>query len=202
LRANTAPLLAFDNIDAVQFAADRDDWFHLLATEVQAGRLRVIAAAASGAVTVGPEWAQVSVAPVGQAFLGEYLDVTLPDGPLPSRGDQQAIVTLSHGHLGTLIVVLSLWFRAQMQPGFDWRTVAAQLPIPMVDGGSIPRPALPASDHTDGAQTPNGGELQRPTNRAVASAVPTSSPFTVGNTGWLVVAALLLVIVVWYWGSR
>lgn len=196
LRAYTAPLIAFDNIDAPQFTADRDVWLQLLATEVQAGRLRVIAAAATGFVA-GGSWRHVVLAPVGPAFLREYLDVTLPEGPQLSRQDQQFVVTASRGHLGTMIVVLTLWFRSLTDPDFDWRSVALQHASDMSHETDVPAPPITERLET-GATTP-GGEHSIPTETAAQSikrAVPSA---VVGIPGWLVLLAGVGMLMVWFW---
>ena len=199
LRTGTAPLLALDNIDAPQFAESRLDWQAQLATEVRAGRLRIIAAAEHPDAVV-PDWQRVDLAPVGQSFLREYLDVTLPDGPHPSRADQQFIVNACHGHLGTLILLLTLWYRSLKQPDFDWRTVAVHL-----SGENSPPltvPALPAAASAHVGDMPTGGELLRPVNDAVESSKHALRTGLVGMRGWVILVALVVVFFLWYWGSR
>lgn len=196
LRAKSAPLIAFDNIDAPQFRAVRATWMQFLAEEVHAGRLRVIAAATSGFVG-GGDWVHIPLAPVGQAFLSEYLDVTLPEGPQLSRQDQHFVVAASRGHLGTMIVVLSLWFRSLTEPDVDWRAVALQHTNALSEAAGTPIP--PSTEGAEGAPGTTGGEHSLPRARAVESVTPTDPSELVGISGWLVLGAFVVMLIVLYW---
>ena len=200
LRPDTAPFLAFDNIDAPQFDAHRDTWMTQLANEVAAGRLRVIAAA-SQLNTVPPPWEQVSLGPVGQSFLREYLDVSLPDEPHPDRADQTQMLALAHGHVGTLIIVLTLWYRAHRQHDLDWRALAAALTPPQPTqttpdpGYHVAAPPTTTADDSSGDApeiAPSASRL-----RAPVAAVP-----AVVNLGWMLLAVTVICAAVWIWGSR
>ena len=200
LRPDTAPFLAFDNIDAPQFAAHRDAWMTQLAHEVAAGRLRVIAAA-SQLHTVPPFWEQVSLGPVGLSFLREYLDVSLPDEPHPDRADQTQMLALANGHMGTLIIVLTLWYRAQRQHDLDWRALAAALTPPQPTQ-TTPDPgyhvAAPPAATADDA----GGEAPEIAPSVSQLGASVAAARTKGNLGWLLLAVTVICVAVWMWGSR
>ncbi len=200
LRPDTAPLLAFDNIDALQFAPHRDAWMAQLARECAAGRLRVIAAASQLDV-VPSAWEFVHLSPVGQSFLREYLDVCIPDGPHPDRADQTYMVTHARGHVGTLIVILTLWYQAQRQADLDWRTHAAALtpPAPVQSTSAPYRQADTAPGSTTGAI---GGELPVPAPSAPPLSKPMAEGITVGNLGWFLVVSVLIGASIWMFGGR
>ena len=200
LRPDTAPLLAFDNIDAPQFAPHRDAWMAQVAGESAAGRLRVIAAASLLDAVPSP-WEQIHLGPVGQSFLREYLDVCIPDGPHPDRADQTYMVAHARGHVGTLIVILTLWYRAQRQADLDWRALAAAL--------TPPQPVQPTSapyvqaDESPGTTTdPIGGESPMPAHSAPPSTKPMADGITVGNLGWFLLVSVLIGVFIWIFGGR
>ena len=200
LRPDTAPLLAFDNIDAPQFAPHRDAWMAQVAGESAAGRLRVIAAA-SLLDAVPAKWEQIHLGPVGQSFLREYLDVCIPDGPHPDRADQTYMVAHARGHVGTLIVILTLWYRAQRHADLDWRALAAAL--------TPPQPVQPTSapyvqaDVSPGTTTdPIGGESPMPAHSAPPSTKPMADGITVGNLGWFLLVSVLIGVFIWIFGGR
>lgn len=200
LRPATAPFLAFDNIDALQFAPHRDAWMAQLANECAAGRLRVIVAASQLDV-VPSAWELVHLGPVGQSFLREYLDVCIPDGPHPDRADQTYIVAHARGHVGTLIVILTLWYRAQRQADLDWRALAAALPPPQ-QVQSIGGPRIQA-DVSPGSTTETiGGELLMPAHSAPPSTKPMADGITVGNLGWFLLVSVLIGAFIWMFGGR
>lgn len=126
LRAPTAPLLALDNTDATQHTDTIGAWLGELATACAAGQVRVIAAAGEGMV-LPTGCARIGLSAVGQSFLTEYLSVMLPDGPHPNRAEQQFIVTVARGHLGTLITTLVLWYQARLDNDGDWQARAIGL---------------------------------------------------------------------------
>lgn len=197
LRPATAPLLAFDNIDAPQFAPHRDAFMAQLANECAAGRLRVIAAA-SQLDAVPAVWERVHLGPVGQSFLSEYLDVCIPDGPHPDRADQTYIVVHARGHVGTLIVILTLWYRAQRQSDLDWRTLAAALTPPQ-QVQSIGGPRIQAEVSPGSTTDPIGGESTMPAHSAPPSTKPVADGITVGNLGWFLLVSVLIGMSIWIW---
>jgi hypothetical protein len=193
-------LLAFDNIDAPQFAPHRDAWMAQVAGESAAGRLRVIAAASLLDAVPSP-WEQIHLGPVGQSFLREYLDVCIPDGPHPDRADQTYMVAHARGHVGTLIVILTLWYRAQRQADLDWRALAAAL--------TPPQPVQPTSapyvqaDESPGTTTdPIGGESPMPAHSAPPSTKPMADGIRVGNLGWFLLVSVLIGVFIWIFGGR
>ena len=200
LRPDTAPLLAFDNIDALQFAPHRDAFMAQLANECAAGRLRVIIAA-SQLDSVPAKWEQIHLGPVGQSFLREYLDVCIPDGPHPDRADQTYMVAHARGHVGTLIVILTLWYRAQRHADLDWRALTAALTPPQAGH------AMSAS-HTQADASPlstaehTGGELPVPAHSAPPSTKPMADGITVGNLGWFLLVSVLIGVFIWIFGGR
>ena len=197
LRPATAPLLAFDNIDAPQFAPHRDAFMAQLANECAAGRLRVIAAA-SQLDAVPATWERVHLGPVGQSFLREYLDVCIPDGPHPDRADQTYMVVHARGHVGTLIVILTLWYRAQRQSDLDWRTLAAALTPPQ-PVQSIGGPRIQAEVSWGSTTDPIGGESPMPAHSAPSSTKPVADGITVGNLGWFLLVSVLIGMSIWIW---
>ena len=197
LRPATAPLLAFDNIDAPQFAPHRDAFMAQLANECAAGRLRVIAAA-SQLDAVPAVWERVHLGPVGQSFLSEYLDVCIPDGPHPDRADQTYMVVHARGHVGTMIVILTLWYRAQRQSDLDWRTLAAAL-TPPKPVQSIGGPRIQAEVSWGSTTDPTGGESTMPAHSAPPSTKPVADGITVGNLGWFLLVSVLIGMSIWIW---
>ena len=197
LRPATAPLLAFDNADAPQFAPHRDAFMAQLAKECAAGRLRVIAAA-SQLDAVPATWERVHLGPVGQSFLREYLDVCIPDGPHPDRADQTYMVVHARGHVGTLIVILTLWYRAQRQSDLDWRTLAAALTPPQ-QVQSIGGPRIQAEVSPGSTTDPIGGESTMPAHSAPPSTKPVADGITVGNLGWFLLVSVLIGMSIWIW---
>ena len=197
LRPATAPLLAFDNIDAPQFAPHRDAFMAQLANECAAGRLRVIAAA-SQLDAVPAVWERVHLGPVGQSFLSEYLDVCIPDGPHPDRADQTYMVVHARGHVGTMIVILTLWYRAQRQSDLDWRTLAAALTPPQPEQ-SIGGPRIQAEVSWGSTTDPIGGESPMPAHSAPPSTKPVADGITVGNLGWFLLVSVLIGMSIWIW---
>ena len=197
LRPATAPLLAFDNIDAPQFAPHRDAFMAQLANECAAGRLRVIAAA-SQLDAVPAVWERVHLGPVGQSFLREYLDVCIPDGPHPDRADQTYMVVHARGHVGTMIVILTLWYRAQRQSDLDWRTLAAALTPPQPEQ-SIGGPRIQAEVSWGSTTDPIGGESPMPAHSAPPSTKPVADGITVGNLGWFLLVSVLIGMSIWIW---
>ena len=197
LRPATAPLLAFDNTDAPQFAPHRDAFMAQLANECAAGRLRVIAAA-SQLDAVPATWESVHLGPVGQSFLSEYLDVCIPDGPHPDRADQTYMVVHARGHVGTLIVILTLWYRAQRQSDLDWRTLAAALTPPQ-QVQSIGGPRIQAEVSWGSTTDPIGGESPMPAHSAPSSTKPVADGITVGNLGWFLLVSVLIGMSIWIW---
>ena len=197
LRPATAPLLAFDNIDAPQFAPHRDAFMAQLANECAAGRLRVIAAA-SQLDAVPAVWERVHLGPVGQSFLSEYLDVCIPDGPHPDRADQTYMVVHARGHVGTLIVILTLWYRAQRQSDLEWRTLAAALTPPQ-QVQSIGGPRIQAEVSPGSTTDPIGGESAMPAHSAPPSTKPVADGITVGNLGWFLLVSVLIGMSIWIW---
>jgi len=198
LRSGTAPLLAFDNIDAPQFADVRSDWQALLAAEVRAGRLRVIAAAADldAAVT---DWQRVDLAPVGQSFLSEYLDVTLPDGPHPNRAEQQFIVTVARGHLGTMIIALTLWYQSLQQPELAWQTIAERIRVE--DAGKPPLLIHSSTPLDAAAHQPPSAERTQTAHTTLREHERTVDRSVVGISGWVVVIAFGVLLLVWVLGG-
>ena len=197
LRPATAPLLAFDNTDAPQFAPHRDAFMAQLANECAAGRLRVIAAA-SQLDAVPAVWERVHLGPVGQSFLREYLDVCILDGPHPDRADQTYMVVHARGHVGTLIVILTLWYRAQRQSDLDWRTLAAALTPPQ-QVQSIGGPRIQADVSPGSTTDPIGGESPMPAHSAPPSTKPVADGITVGNLGWFLLVSVLIGMSIWIW---
>ena len=197
LRPDTAPLLVFDNIDAPQHAAQREEWLAQLANEAAAGRLRVIGSCCN-ARRLPTEWERVTLSPANQSFLSEYLDVTIPDGNHPNREDQAFMIAVSRGHLGTLITVLTLWYRAQHQAVFAWRPLAMTLNPPQQPESTAQVPvgasvALTVEDREVGADTIAKNPAHQTSKAVVPRVIAVPS-------GWVVLIALSIAVALWIWG--
>lgn len=195
LRAPIAPLITLDGIDAPHLGGEGSTWLAALAGDVVAGRLRVIASAdADYHSPTGVT--RVVLRGVGASFVREYLAVMLPDGPLPSRADQQFVATVARGHLGTVVTVLVLWYQSLHDRDFDWQTRAM---------GLQPMLAVPAPTDASGALLHEAAADSRGTAAPIAAhaslpAVESSRQLVQQVPGWVVVVCLVVAIVLLWWG--